>query len=53
MAAIVARAMGHGNSRMAETCDIPYHVLEETDRQYIRLATLRDSNCSPRVIAPR
>jgi len=42
MAAIVARAMGHGNSRMAETCDIPYHVLEETDRQHIRLATLRD-----------
>jgi hypothetical protein len=42
MAAIVARTMGHGNSRMAETCDIPYHVLEETDRQHIRLATLRD-----------
>ena len=42
MAAIVARAMGHGNFRMAETCDIPYHVLEATDRQHIRLATLRD-----------
>ena len=42
MAAVVARAMGHGNSRMAETCDVPYHVLEETDRQHIRLATLRD-----------
>ena len=28
---------------MAETCDIPYHILEETDRQHIRLATLRDS----------
>lgn len=43
MAVILARAMGHGNLRMAETCDIPYHVLEETDRQYIRLAVLRDS----------
>jgi TnpA family transposase len=28
---------------MAETCDIPYHVLEETDRQHIRLATLKDA----------
>jgi TnpA family transposase len=28
---------------MAETCDIPYHVLEATDRQHIRLATLRDA----------
>ena len=42
-AAIIARAIGHGNLRMAETCDIPYHVLEETDRQHIRLATLRDA----------
>ena len=42
-AAILARAIGHGNFRMAETCDIPYHILEETDRQHIRLATLKDS----------
>jgi TnpA family transposase len=42
-AAIIARAIGHGNLRMAETCDIPCHVLEETDRQHIRLATLRDA----------
>ncbi len=42
-AVILARALGHGNFRMAETCDIPYHVLEETDRQHIRLATLKDS----------
>lgn len=42
-AAIIARAIGHGNLRMAETCDIPYHVLEETDRQHVRLATLRDA----------
>ena len=43
MAVILARAIGHGNLKMAETSDIPYHVLEETDRQYIRLATLREA----------
>jgi TnpA family transposase len=42
-AVIIARAIGHGNLRMADTCDIPYHILEETDRQHIRLATLRDA----------
>lgn len=42
-AAIIARAIGHGNLRMAETCDIPYHVLEATDRQHVRLATLKDA----------
>jgi TnpA family transposase len=42
MAVIIARAMGHGNLSMADTCDIPYHVLDATDRQHIRLATLRD-----------
>ena len=34
MAAIIAQAMGHGNLGMAETSDIPYHVLEETDQQH-------------------
>jgi TnpA family transposase len=43
-ATILARAIGHGNLRMAETCDIPYHALEATDRQHIRLATLRDAS---------
>jgi TnpA family transposase len=43
-ATILARAIGHGNLRMAETCDIPYHVLEGTDRQHIRLTTLRDAS---------
>ena len=43
MAVILARAIGYGNLRMAETCDISYPVLEETDRQYIRLATLRNA----------
>ena len=27
MAVIIAQAMNHGNFKMAETCDIPYHVL--------------------------
>jgi len=43
MAVIVARGIGYGNFRMAETCDIAYHVLEETDRQHIRLASLREA----------
>lgn len=42
MAVIIARALGLGNLNMAETSDIPYHVLEETDRQCMRLPTLRD-----------
>jgi len=43
LAVIVARGIGYGNFRMAETCDIAYHVLEETDRQHIRLASLREA----------
>jgi TnpA family transposase len=42
-AVIMARAMGFGNFGLAQACDIPYHVLEATDRQHIRPATLRDS----------
>lgn len=29
---------------MSQTCDIPYHVLDETYRQHCRLATLRAAN---------
>jgi TnpA family transposase len=43
MAVIMARAMGFGTFGMSQACDIPYHVLEATDRQHIRPATLRDS----------
>jgi hypothetical protein len=43
MAVIMARAMGFGSFGMAQACDIPYHVLESTDRQHIRPATLNDS----------
>ena len=43
MAVIMARAMGFGTFGMAQASDIPYHVLEATDRQHIRPATLHDS----------
>jgi hypothetical protein len=44
MAVIIARAMGLGNLSMAETSDIPYHILEATDQQHLRLATLRTAS---------
>ena len=44
MAVIIAQAMNHGNFSMAETCDIPYHVLEATHQQHLRPATLIDAN---------
>jgi TnpA family transposase len=44
MAVIFAQAMNHGNFSMAETCDIPYHVLEATHQQYLRPATLIHAN---------
>jgi len=44
MAVIIAQAMNHGNFKMAETCDIPYYVLEATHQQYLRPATLIDAN---------
>lgn len=44
MAAIIAQAMNHGNLRMAETSDIPYHVLDVTHQQCLRLSTLKPAN---------
>ncbi len=44
MAVIFAQAMNHGNFSMAETCDIPYHVLEATHQQHLRPATLIEAN---------
>jgi TnpA family transposase len=44
MAVIIAQAINHGNFSMAETCDIPYHVLEATHQQHLRPATLIDAN---------
>ena len=44
MAVILAQAMNHGNRALAETSDIPYHILEATAQQYLRTATLRGAN---------
>ena len=44
MAVIIAQAMNRGNFKMAETCDVPYHVLEATQQQHVRPATLIDAN---------
>ncbi len=44
MAVLIAQAMNHGNFKMAETCDIPYHVLDATHQQPLRPATLIDAN---------
>ncbi len=44
MAVIIAQAMNHGNLTMAQTSDIPYHVLESTYQQYLRLASLQAAN---------
>jgi TnpA family transposase len=44
MAVILAQAMNHGNLGMSETSDIPYHTLEATHQQYLRLSTLKKAN---------
>ena len=44
MAVIIAQALNHGNLSMSETSDIPYHILEATHQQYLRLSTLQASN---------
>jgi TnpA family transposase len=44
MAVILAQAMNHGNRALAETGDIPYHILEATAQQYLRMATLQAAN---------
>jgi TnpA family transposase len=43
-AVILGQALNHGNLGMAETSDIPYHVLEATHQQHLRLSTLRAAN---------
>lgn len=52
LAVLVAQAMNYGNLLMSRTSDIPYHVLEATYQQYMRLASLQDSNdCISNAIA--
>lgn len=44
IAVIIAQALNYGNLNMAEICDIPYHVLQDTCQSRIRLATLKAAN---------
>jgi len=44
LAVIAAQAMNLGNVLMSRTSDIPYHVLESTYQQYLRLQTLQAAN---------
>lgn len=43
-AVIVIQAMNYGNHVVAQTSDIPLHVLETTYEQYLRLASLATAN---------
>lgn len=43
-AVIVAQAMNYGHHVMARTSDIPFHILETTYEQYLRLASLLTAN---------
>ena len=43
-AVIFAQAMNHGNLAMAQTSDIPYHVMDSTHQQYLRLGSLQAAN---------
>lgn len=43
-AVIIAQAMNYGNLKMAQTSDIPYHILETTHQQYLRRGTLKKAN---------
>ena len=43
-AVIMAQSMNYGNLKMAQTSDIPYHILETTHQQYLRRATLKKAN---------
>lgn len=37
----MAQAMNHGNLTMSQTSDIPYHALNDSYEQYLRLSTLK------------
>lgn len=44
IAVMISQATNVGNHKMAATSDIPYHKLESTYDQYMRLATLRKAH---------
>ena len=41
IAVIISQGMGIGNYKMVQTSDVPYHFLESTYQQYVRLSNLR------------
>lgn len=43
-AIIMAEAMNHSLPKMASISDIPYHRLDDSQKQYLRLATLKAAN---------
>ena len=43
IAVIISQGMGIGNYKMSQTSDVPYHFLESTYQQYMRLSNLRRS----------
>lgn len=44
VAILISQAMNIGLYKMAQTSDIPYHILEGAYQQYLRLPTLKKSN---------
>lgn len=44
IAVLMSQAANIGHYKMAQTSDIPYHKLESTYQQYMRLSTLREAN---------
>lgn len=44
IAVLMAQATNIGHNKMAKISDIPYHKLESTYQQYMRLATLQKAN---------
>lgn len=44
VAVLMSNAANIGHYKMAQTSDIPYHKLESTYQQYMRLSTLREAN---------
>lgn len=44
IAVLISQATGLGHYKMAQTSDIPYHILESTYQQYMRIANLQKAH---------
>jgi TnpA family transposase len=44
IATLISQGMNIGHYRMSQISDIPYHILESTYQQYLRLGTLRKAH---------